>query len=161
MISNRAERFEQTITDHRQRKYAGFFLWRHQWFYLRLQQQLYQWKISRVIGDSKNFSLVIISIIHSWSGFYHEWFLFFLENQRLCSTLDEAKGSRDVVRVSPPMLVFKNYSTREYLSENSSSLLFLIYISTSKDHKFGLFSLNSTGKNSTASWRYNSNSVVE
>jgi hypothetical protein len=39
--------------------------------------------------------------------FYHQWFLrlFFSENnQRLCSTLDEAKGSRDVVRVSPPML---------------------------------------------------------
>ena len=99
--------------------YAGFFIDVLFTSDFRLQQQnFHEW----FFWWKKFHQVIIISIIfsQSWSGLYitsdFSRLLFFgnfraisRKNQRLCSTLDEAKGSCDVVRVISPPAYAKSF----------------------------------------------------
>ena len=114
IIAIQRERFEQPITDHRQRKYMlDFLLTFYSPVILDFNNKTFT---SDFIGEKKispsdyYFNYILTEL--KWI-IYHQWFLtslIFLENnQRLCSTLDEAKGSCDVVRVISPPAYAKSF----------------------------------------------------
>lgn len=107
IIAIQRERFEQPITDHRQRKYMlDFLLTFYSPVILDFNNKTLK---SDFIGEKKfqlyshRVEVIYISPVISHVSYFLE------NNQRLCSTLDEAKGSCDVVRVISPPAYAKSF----------------------------------------------------
>ena len=114
IIAIQRERFEQPITDHRQRKYMlDFLLTFYSPVILDFNNKTFT---SDFFGEKKNFTKWLLFQLYShrvevdYISPVISHVSYFLEiNQRLCSTLDEAKGSCDVVRVISPPAYAKSF----------------------------------------------------
>ena len=113
IIAIQRERFEQPITDHRQRKCMLDFLLT---FYSPVILDFNNKTFTSDFFGEKNFTKWLLFQLYShrvevdYISPVISHVSYFLENnQRLCSTLDEAKGSCDVVRVISPPAYAKSF----------------------------------------------------
>ena len=120
IIAIQRERFEQPITDHRQRKCMLDFLLT---FYSPVILDFNNKTFTSDFFGEKNFTKWLLFQLYSHrvevdyispvishvSLFFGNFRAISRKNQRLCSTLDEAKGSCDVVRVISPPAYAKSF----------------------------------------------------